>query len=40
MLGGSTLALGTREGFVEKIIFTLSPEAAARVSPKLMGKGK
>lgn len=40
MLGGNTQALGPREGFVEKIVFTLSPEASAGVTPRVMGGEK
>lgn len=40
MLGENTQALGTREDFVDKIIFTLSLEAPAEVSPKMMGGEK
>lgn len=40
MLAGKIQAWGAREGFVDEMIFSLSPETSARVSLKIVGEQK
>lgn len=40
MPAGRIQAWGAREGFVDKMIFALSPETSARVSLKIVGGQK